>query len=151
MMTLLAQSGVDARQTGWFRPAPSLAILAAATLRPRHIVRTIRSACKSTAEREDISRAAIPRWRSALCQHRGARPSASSIHILCQRNRLIGGIAAHTKCLAALCPTSSPDRYGSISSHDALSFGAIAASVWGLACRGSASAEFRPAVYAAAA
>jgi Protein of unknown function (DUF3551) len=31
-MTLLAQSGVDARQTGSFRPAPSLAILAAATV-----------------------------------------------------------------------------------------------------------------------
>lgn len=32
LMTLLAQSGVDARQTGWFRPALSLAILAAATV-----------------------------------------------------------------------------------------------------------------------
>jgi hypothetical protein len=53
------------------------------------------------------SHAAIPRWRSALSRHRAARPSASSIHILrprkCLRERIIGGIAASTKCLAAPC------------------------------------------------
>jgi hypothetical protein len=60
---------------------------------------------------EATSIAAIPRWRSAPCQHRAAVPSASSIHILRERKRpgdhIIGGIVASTKYhLAAAGPVS---------------------------------------------
>ena len=44
-----------------------------------------------------ITNAATRRCLSATCQHRAARPSASSIHILRARKRPLGGIAASTK------------------------------------------------------
>jgi hypothetical protein len=49
---------------------------------PRRMIRTIRSACKSTkAGMTTISNADIPRWHSAICQHQAAPPNALSTRI----------------------------------------------------------------------
>src|SRR6266404_714968 len=72
------------------------------------MIRSIRSACKSTRAGTTItSNAAIPRWHSATCQHRGDQRNASSIHITRVQKRRRGDA---TGAIAASTEPSQPSR-----------------------------------------
>jgi hypothetical protein len=76
------------------------------------MIRTIRSACKSTRVGKTFtSNAAIPRWHSAICQHRAEPPSASSTRITraqkCRRDDETAGIAASIELIHWCVPWGS--------------------------------------------
>src|SRR5260370_4060071 len=78
------------------------------------MIRSIRFACKSTKAGGTItSNAPIPRWQSAICQHRAALHSASSTRITRVQKRRrgdeTGGIAAFIELIQRMGGT--PDAH----------------------------------------